>query len=178
MGRRKGDMQGTFPAEHGAGGEFLHQRLRGLLASILVMAVCFPLYYLGLFGSVEGPLNPAQMGSGLADAGVSLVHLQWASVLVFVAAVSWNWLFNGVCLLLGRRFTCVQRTTGAEGLCGAPVIRRISRNKGKDGPGKPYECSEGHRAREAHFHPVKKGAFAHTLWVLTLLFCVILFYHS
>ena len=38
---------------------FLQQRLIRLCLSILVMVLCFPLYYLGFFGTVDGPLHPA-----------------------------------------------------------------------------------------------------------------------
>ncbi len=34
--------------------DFLHKRLIRMFLSLLVMVLCFPLYYLGLFGSCGG----------------------------------------------------------------------------------------------------------------------------
>jgi hypothetical protein len=41
-----------------------------------------------------------------------------------------------------------------------------------------YVCAEGHKRPEAHFHPVHKGTFSHTLWAVALIFCAIVLFMS
>jgi hypothetical protein len=54
---------------------YLQRHLRSFGYSMIAMGICFPLYYLGLFGGVEGPLNPEQLGTSLANMGLSKVHM-------------------------------------------------------------------------------------------------------
>jgi len=156
---------------------FLQQRLIRFCISMLVMAVCFPLYYLGLFGSVEGPLNPARIGDQLAVMGVTRTHAMVLFLSFLIIAVSWNWIYNLVSLLMGSRLTCKRMLSG-DTVCGAPVKRSKIINK-KTGQRVPqYSCSKGHKRPDAHFHPVRKGTVSHTIWVMSLVFCVIVFLMS
>ena len=143
---------------------------------MIVMGFCFPLYYLGLFGTVDGPLNPAQLGAKFADMGVSKTHMLVFFLSFMNIAVTWNWIFNLMSIAIGSRLTC--NKTDKEGTpCGAPV-KRIKVVHKKTGSVTPlYVCSHGHKRPEAHFHPVKKGTFSHTLWVISLFFCIIVFYY-
>ncbi len=97
---------------------------------------------------------------------------------LLVIAVIWNWIFNWVSLLKGSRLTCIKKVDNEVAVCGAPVSRKKVLNK-KTGIVIPrYKCINGHKLPEAHFHPVKKGTLGHTLWVISLLFCVIIFFLS
>ncbi len=167
------------PSGKGKGSQdFLRQRLTNFGLTMIVMGICFPLYYLGLFGTVEGPLNPSQLGTTLAGIGVSKTHMLVLFVSFLIIAVTWNWIYNWVSLLTGSRMTCIKKVDNEGAVCGAPVSRKKVLHK-KTGIVVPqYECINGHKRPEAHFHPVQKGTFSHTLWVISLLFCVIIFFLS
>ncbi|MEW6674096.1 MAG: hypothetical protein AB1427_20575 [Thermodesulfobacteriota bacterium] len=156
---------------------FLQQRLIRFCFSMLVMVVCFPLYYLGLFGSVDGPLNPAQIGERLAGMGVTRTHSMLLFLSFLIIAVSWNWIFNLASLLAGSRLTC-KRSLPDDTICGAPAKRgkAIDKKTGRSVP--QYICTAGHKRPDAHFHPVRKGTVSHTLWVMSLVFCIIVFLMS
>jgi len=144
---------------------------------MLVMILCFPLYYLGLFGSVEGPLNPARIGASLAGMGVTKTHSLVFFLSFLIIAVSWNWIYNMVSLITGSRLTC--NKLDEEGKpCGARVERRKVEQKKTGQKGVQYVCASGHKRPDAHFHPVQKGTFSHTVWVIALIFCVIVLFLS
>ena len=157
---------------------FIQKRLIRFGLSMLTMVVCFPLYYAGLFGGVDGPLNPARIGSRLASLGVSRTHAMLLFLSFLIIAVSWNWIFNLVSMAIGSRLTC-KRVLGDKGrFCGAPVKRGTVRHK-KTGAGvSQYICAEGHKRPDAHFHPLKKGAVSHCIWIVSLAFCIIVFFMS
>ncbi|MCJ7682952.1 MAG: hypothetical protein MUO68_01525, partial [Desulfobacteraceae bacterium] len=62
--------------------------------------------------------------------------------------------------------------------CGDTVTRRKVSHKKTGIVASQYVCTHGHKRPETHFHPVKKGAFSHTIWVISLTFCVIIVYLS
>ena len=140
---------------------FIHQRSNRFLISLLVMLICFPLYYLGLFGSVEGPLQPAQIGQWLAGIGVSRSHILIIFATVMVLAVTWNWIFNLLSLVIGTRLTC-----------GVPVTRKKVIDQKTGSINSQYDCIHEHNSPAAHFHPVKKGAVSHTVWIISLAGCL------
>ena len=157
---------------------FLQQRLIRFCFSMLVMVVCFPLYYLGLFGGVEGPLNPARIGDHLSGMGVTRTHVMILFLSFLIIAVSWNWIFNLVSMMIGSRLTC-KRTLDDEGhFCGAPVKRGSVIQKKTGRKAAQYVCARGHKRPDAHFHPVKKGTVSHSIWVISLAFCIIVFFMS
>ena len=51
----------------------------------------FFLYYLGCFGTVDGPLTPAKMGAALAGLGVTRRHVILLLLSILIGAISWNW---------------------------------------------------------------------------------------
>ena len=156
---------------------FIQKRLIRFCFSMLVMVLCFPLYYLGLFGSVEGPLNPARIGESLAGMGVTRTHSMVFFLSFLIIAVTWNWIYNLVSYLAGARLTC--NKLNEEGKpCGARAERRKVVHKKTGQKVLQYVCTEGHKRPEAHFHPVHKGTFSHTVWVMALIFCVIVFFMS
>jgi len=157
--------------------DFLHKRLIRMLLSLLVMVLCFPLYYLGLFGSVEGPLNPARIGDFLAGMGVTKIHSLAFFLSFLIIAVSWNWIYNIVSLLVGARLTC--KKVDEEGKpCGARVERRKVEQKKTGQKVAQYVCANGHKRPDAHFHPVRKGTISHTVWLVALSFCVVVLFFS
>jgi hypothetical protein len=156
---------------------FIQKRLIRMFLSMMVMILCFPLYYLGLFGSVDGPLNPARIGASLAGMGVTKTHSMVFFLSFLIIAVSWNWIYNIVSLLTGSRLTC--NKLDEEGKpCGARVERRKVEQKKTGQKVAQYVCANGHKRPEAHFHPVKKGTFSHTVWMIALIFCVIVLFLS
>jgi hypothetical protein len=156
---------------------FIQKRLIRMFLSMMVMILCFPLYYLGLFGSVDGPLNPARIGASLAGMGVTKTHSMVFFLSFLIIAVSWNWIYNIVSVLTGSRLTC--NKLDEEGKpCGARVERRKVEQKKTGQKVAQYVCANGHKRPEAHFHPVKKGTFSHTVWMIALIFCVIVLFLS
>jgi len=167
------DNQGSPFRRGGDTKDFFRQRLTGFGLTMIAMGVCFPLYYLGLFGGVEGPLTPAHLGERLGGMGVSKTHMLVLFLSFLIFAITWNWIYNLVSLLIGSRMTC--NKTDTHGIpCGAPVKRGRAAHKKTGNVVSQYVCTHGHKRPEAHFHPVKKGAVSHTIWVISLTFCVII----
>ena len=157
---------------------FVQQRLIRFCLSMLVMIICFPLYYLGLFGSVEGPLNPVHIGEAFAGMGVTQAHGMVFFLSFLMIAVSWNWIFNAVSYAMGSRLTCKRKMDADGTVCGALVKREKALQKKTGHVTVRYACSEGHLRQDAYFHPVRKGVVSHTLWVTSLCFCIIVFFMS
>ncbi len=157
---------------------YFRKRLRSLGYSMIAMGICFPLYYLGLFGGVKGPLNPDQLGRSLANMGLSKVHMLVFFISLMVFATTWNWVYNLVSLVMGARFTCAKKMDKTGEPCGAPVTRKRFVSKRTGLPVTEYLCERGHRCPEAHFHPVKKGSVSHCLWMISLAFCLIVLFLS
>ena len=156
---------------------FIQKRLIRMFLSMMVMILCFPLYYLGLFGSVEGPLNPSRIGASLAGMGVTKTHSVVFFLSFLIIALSWNWIYNMVSLTIGARLTC--NKLDEEGKpCGAKVERRKVEQKKTGQKVAQYVCTNGHKRPDAHFHPVQKGTFSHTLWVIAAIFCFIVLFLS
>lgn len=82
-------MSASRPAPH---------PLRRLGLSCLSMGLGFGLYYLGLFGRVEGPLQPERLAAGLRGAGVTRGDVVLALGTATLLALTWDRLWN-----LGRR---------------------------------------------------------------------------
>jgi hypothetical protein len=156
---------------------FVQKRLFRMFASMLVMILCFPLYYLGLFGSVEGPLNPERIGDSLASMGVTKTHSLVFFLSFLIIAVSWNWIYNIVSLLMGHRLTCNKKDEEGKP-CGVRVERRKAVQKKTGQKLTEYVCANGHKRPDAHFHPVQKGRFSHTVWLVALVFSVVVFFLS
>ena len=57
------------------------------------------------------------LGDRLAAGGFSNRHLLMGLIALMGIAIVWNWLYNAICRLLGRRLTCACRTEGADGFC-------------------------------------------------------------
>jgi hypothetical protein len=131
--------------------------------NMIVMAVCFGLYYLGFFGRVEGPLSMANIGRSLAGVGFTVANFQGLLIAVFIGMLTWNWILNLIAHLTGQRLTCTQGSR-EQGFCGKLVERR----RDSDGKSWVYACPNGHLRREAHFHPIRKGKLANSLLAASL----------
>jgi len=154
---------------------FIQKRLIRFCMSMIVFILCLPLYHAGLFGTVEGPLNPGRIGESLAGMGVTRTHSAIFFLSILIIAVAWNWIFNLVSYFAGARLTC-NKADGNGQSCGARVERRkvIQKKSGQSVP--QYVCEKGHKRPDAHFHPVQKGTVSHTVWVVAAVFCgVVLF---
>jgi len=155
---------------------FIQQRMIRMCLSILMMVLCFPLYYLGLFGTVEGPLNPARIGDALAAMDVTQTHVIGFLVAAAIIAATWNWVYNQISLMIGARLTCKRGMDDEGAVCGAAVRRSWAVDRKTGQRVARYVCSLGHKRSEAHFHPVKKGHASHALWAICLGFIVIVLF--
>lgn len=170
------------PARYPASGKpsygFIRSRLQYFGLTMVVMGASFILYYLGLFGTVEGPLTPSHMGDVLSAMGVTQRHVIIVLFSILIFAFSWNWVFNLTSLVAGNRMTCLAKGKDADDVCGAPVKRSRHVSKRTGGTVVEYVCAHGHRRSSAHFHPLKKGAVSNTVclacisFVLIAVFCV------
>lgn len=150
-------------------------RIRYCGINLVVMGASFVLYYLGLFGGgVDGPLRPENMGEWLAGVGVTRHHAVVMFAAVALCAVSWNWMFNLIAHLSGRRLTC--NATDPQGdVCGAPV-KRVSMGENCNGQMTLYICSLGHRCKQAHFHAIRKGIVGKTIVAITVTFSLMAYF--
>ena len=156
---------------------YLQRRMLRMCLSILVMILCFPLYYLGFFGTIEGPLNPSHLGDTLANMGVTRTHAMILFLSFMIIAVSWNLIYNLVSLIMGSRLTC-SRTAIHGKPCGANVVRKSLHDMKTGKKEYQYVCIKGHKRNEAHFNPMKKGTISHSIWLISVAFCVIVFFMS
>ena len=159
-------------------GTYFQQRLKSFSWTMIVMGISFFLYYLGFFGNVEGPLEPARLGKRIAGMGVTKTHIEVIFLSLTMISISWNWIYNLAARLIGLRPTCTKKTGDENIVCGALATREkiVDKKTGRIAP--QYVCEHGHKRPDAHFHPVKKGTVSHTVWVISLLFCIIVFYSS
>ena len=84
---------------------FARSRLHNFGLTMVIMGASFILYYLGLFGTVEGPLTPANIGASLSSLGVTQRHVILMLLALLIGAITWNWIFNLTCFAAGRRMT-------------------------------------------------------------------------
>ena len=170
----------TVPAKSGEGlykYSFGQQRLRNFGITMIVMGISLFLYYLGLFGGIDGPLNPSQLGTRLAAWSVSKVDILIISTGVTLLTLIWNWVYNLACFLLGTRRTC-GHIDDSGNICGEKVKqeKRIHANDNK--PDSRYVCAMGHTRSDARFYPLKKGSISHILWMISMIFLLVVFYFS
>ena len=78
--------------------DLARQQLRRFGWSMISLAVCISLYYLGFFGTTEGPMNPARLGMKMAEFGVNRTHVILVLAAIFLVSIAWNWIYN----LIGR----------------------------------------------------------------------------
>lgn len=157
---------------------FIQQRLIRFCMIMIVMILCFPLYYLGFFGTMEGPLHPAHLGEQLSNIGVTKTRMLVFFMSMAAISVSWNWIYNLISILIGSRLTCKREMDDEGTICGASVKRNKIVHKKTGGMTNQYVCIHGHKRPDAHFHSVKKSAFSHTLWILSVAFSLIVFFES
>lgn len=158
---------------------YIRRRARYSGLTFIIMVVSFVLYGLGLFGTVEGPLHPERIGTTLAKMGVTGSHFVVLFALISIIAVTWDRLFNHICLWLGLRLTCRQEVDNGGTRCGAPVVRNRTEESGTE----ELVCAEGHKRLDAQFHPIQKGLASRVVFLVFLTssvitFLMLLFYRS
>ncbi len=157
---------------------FIQKRMLRMFMSMAVMILCFPLYYLGLFGTVDGPLHPSRIGDSLAGMGVTRIHSMTFFLSLLIIAVSWNWIYNLVNWSRGARMTCTHPLKKQASVCGATVQRTRSMQPQTGKNAWQYVCRDGHKRPNAHFHPIRKGTLSHCLWAIALGFAFIVIFMS
>jgi len=155
--------------------EYMRKRTRSFGITMIVMGGSFFLYYLGLFGNVDGPLTPSTLGKTLAGIGVTKAHMLLFFLSFFIIAMTWNHLYTLISYLTGSRLTCVRKDDQGR-VCGASTRKVKTQAKGKTRI--RFTCENGHTCTDASFHPVKKGVVSHTIWVGALIFCLIIAFFS
>ena len=156
---------------------YAQQRLFSFGVTMMVMGGSFFLYFLGLFGNVEGPLEPEKLGNFLAGLGVSQTHIMVICLFIMIVFITWNWVFNLVSFLMGARMTCTRSHEGSR-QCDA-AVRRIKTTERKAGTRViQYVCEHGHKRNEAHFNAIKKGPISHSIWLISLIFFGIVLFLS
>ena len=155
--------------------DYFQKRAHHLGITMMVMGGCFLLYYLGLFGGVQGPLSPDSIGAFLAGQGVTRDHIKMASFGIFILALVWNHVINLVCFITGARRSCTCR--GPENKACGQKTKKIRKASDGTGAGNMYQCKHGHLCETARFNPVKKGIAAHTVWAgaLACSLCLLFF---
>ena len=89
--------------------EYIRKRAQNMGLTMIVMGGSFFLYYLGLFGNVEGPLTPGKIGEFLAGMGVTKVHMSTFFFSFFIIALTWNHIFNLITYIAGASFHSVKK---------------------------------------------------------------------
>lgn len=155
---------------HTGRGNPLQRRLTAFGLNLIVMALSFMLYYLGFFGKIDGPLSMTNIGRTMSGIGITLNGVQIFLVVVFIIALTWNWILNMVARQTGRNFTCTAGNK-EKGPCG----HLVQRSRDAKGQGWVYTCPSGHRRREALFNPIRKGTLATSLLMVALVCCVMFY---
>jgi hypothetical protein len=123
-----------------------HQAMR-LVVTLVSLGGSIGLYYLGFFGTLEGPLNPEKIGAAVAGSNIGPGHLLAGLFLIFLVSISWNWVYN-----------LIQRMK---------IQRAVTKHPQTAGKQKNEPVT---------FQPVRKGPWSHTIWAGALMgligFCV------
>jgi len=141
--------------------DYIRYRLRGFGISMIVLAGCLMLYYLGFFGTYEGPLNPQNLGHVLDNRGISKSHIAYLFIGLFILLLTWNWVFNLVSLLTDNRRYCLE-VDEENRCCGAKVSKDAIFNASGEKVTR-YKCRNGHISARARFEPVRKGPWGYCL---------------
>ena len=156
---------------------YAQQRLRQFGLTMIVMGISFILYYLGLFGRVDGPLDPAQLGAHLALWGLNKTHILLMAVCLTLLTIAWNWIYNLAAFLRGTRRTC-SRIDDRGNRCRKPVGAKQTIRTADGRPLTRYVCALGHKRVDADFEALKKGPVGHMLWAISVILTGIVFYAS
>ncbi|MEM5786447.1 MAG: hypothetical protein AAGU11_03955 [Syntrophobacteraceae bacterium] len=151
-------------------GNPLQRRLTAFGLNMIVMALSFTLYYLGFFGKIDGPLSMTNIGKAISSIGLTTNDLQIFLFIVFMIALTWNWVLNIVARQTGRNFSCTAGKKEKRS-CG----QLVRRSRDAKGIGWVYTCPSGHRRTEALFHPIRKGKVATSLLMVALVCCVMFY---
>lgn len=125
----------------------IRHQMKRLVLTLASLGGSIGLYYLGFFGTMEGPLNPEKISAALAGGTIVPGHLIAGLFLIFLISISWNWVYNMFNRIkIDRAATRHSQTAGKQKI--APVT----------------------------FQPVRKGPWSHTIWAGSLMgligFCV------
>ncbi len=156
--------------------ELASRQLKKFGISMLVLAVSIGLYYLGFFGSVDGPLHPARLGEMLNHCGVTKIHLLITFIILFAATLAWNWIYNLINRWTGKRFICLYKDKSGK-TCGATATLQKIHGQKANTNNRVFVCEKGHTNASAQFLPIKKGKWGYTLSAAMLtVVCGIMFY--
>lgn len=118
----------------------IRQQTKRLVLTIVSLGGSIGLYYLGFFGTVEGPLNPEKISAAVAGSDISPGHLLAGLFLTFMVSISWNWVYN-----------------------------LINRTKKHSTAEKGHETDVKRKITSKDFQPVRKGPWSHSIWVGSLI---------
>ena len=153
-------------------GGYAQSRLRNFGATMAVMGASFALYYMGLFGGVSGPLQPAFLGDWLAGLGFRSHHVLGLFLALTLISMVWNWVYNALNRMFHWRLRCTAITNDSGGYCTEPIVKRTGKEADRQ-----YICRAGHAGIRAEVPVLRKGTLGHFLWMMFLIFSVIVYYH-
>lgn len=176
MNQSSGHVNDARQAMNSNSSDYFRKRLQGFSVTLIVMGLSFLLYYLGMFGGVDGPLNPEKISSTLNTSGFTRMHLSVITGLIALAAVTWNWVFNLFNYFSGTNLTCNKKMTGGKKLCGENVVKTKTRQRKTGVKIDQYVCPKGHVLSTANFNPLKKGTLGHVVWISSLMLFLTVMY--
>lgn len=144
------------------GDEMGRRQLKKFGVNMSILGASIGLYYLGFFGSIDGPLHPTRIGEKLNSLGFTQMHLLITCIALFAVTVCWNWIYNLISRWTGRRFTCLHKNDSGE-ICGAAAKRHKNHDQKTDANNCIFVCDKGHQNVHAQFLPVKKNKWGYTL---------------
>ena len=144
------------------GDELARRQLKSFGISMLVLGVSIGLYYLGFFGSVDGPLHPARLGENLSRLGFTQIHLLVIFSALFIVSLTWNWIYNLINQWTGKRFVCLYKDKSGKP-CGAAAKLQKTHGQKTTANNRLFLCEKGHTSTNAQYLPVKKGKWGYTL---------------
>ena len=156
-----------LPNQQITGDEMARVQLKKFGINMLVLGASIGLYYLGFFGSVDGPLHPTRIGEKLSSLGFTQIHLLITCIAVFAVTVVWNWIYNLFNRLTGRHLTCLHEDTSGK-ICGAATKIQKNHTPKANANNPFFICEKGHTNTNAQYLPVKKGRWGYTLCAVML----------
>lgn len=150
-----------------SGEELANRQLKKFGISMSVMAASIGLYYLGFFGSFDGPLHPTRVGEKLSRLGFTAIHLLVIFIILFAASVTWNWIYNLFNRWTGRRHCCLRKNDSGE-ICGAATAMQKIQAQPAGANNRLFLCEKGHKNTHARYIPVKKDKWGYSLCAVML----------
>jgi len=128
--------------------EYARRRAKRFGLTMVVLGISVGLYYLGFFGTAEGPLNPARIGSAYKSLGLGKTHLLSGLIGFFLVSLTWNWVYN--------------------------IVNRIRKRLAVPGS---LSLQSRSRDYDRTYRPMRKGVWGHTVWAALFIVLISVMIH-